>query len=57
MNTSELIKIWYTEFFMLNRKPQPSFVTFCQLMKQNNWNIEETMEIYTTKFAKKKSNE
>jgi hypothetical protein len=57
MNTSELIKIWYTEFFMLHREPQPSFITFCQLMKQNNWNIEETMEIYTTKFAKKESDE
>ena len=57
MHTSELISIWYMEFCILRRKPQPSFMTFCQLMKHNNWNIEEAMEIYTTKFAKKESEE
>ena len=50
MTTSDLIELWYREFCMLNKKPRPDFKTFCNLMKQNDFDLEKTMKYYRDKF-------
>ena len=53
MTTSDLIKLWYTEFCILNKKPRPDFKTFCILMKRNDFDLEKTMMDYEKLFPKK----
>ena len=50
MTTSDLIKLWYTEFCILNKKPRPDFKTFCNLMKQNDFEYDKTMDYYKKHF-------
>lgn len=50
MNTSELIELWYTKFCIELVKPQPSFETFCILMKQNDFDFDQVMKYYKRRF-------
>ena len=52
MTTSDLIKLWYTEFCILNKKPRPDFKTFCILMKRNDFDYDKTMTDYGKLFPK-----
>jgi len=53
MSTSELIELWYKEFCISNKKPKPSFITFCSLMKRNDFDLDKTMKEYEKLFPKK----
>jgi len=50
MTTSDLIKLWYTKFCIERIKPRPDFKTFCNLMKQNDFNYERAMDYYKKYF-------
>ena len=50
MTTSKLITLWYKKFCIERIKPKPSFKTFCNLMKQNDFDFEVAMEYYKDRF-------
>ncbi len=50
MTTSELIELWYTKFCIELAKPKPSFKTFCILMKQNDFDFDQVMKYYESRF-------
>jgi hypothetical protein len=51
MTNSELIELWYTKFCILDTaRPRPSFKTFCSLMKQNDFDFDQVMKYYKSRF-------